>query len=365
MQIAIFGAGNGAFAAAAHMTLNGHQVTLANRSFNKIDFLASDPRLEITGGAFPSCTVNINRIAKTPIEAIKNADIIMICVPTTGHEYYAKEIAPVLSEDQIILLNPGHMGGALHFAHNLRKYGYSQKLNLFETHTLTYTCRLEAKNRIGIYNLCPNIMFASLPSGNKQYLRILELYPTLLLMPNVLYTSLSDHNAVLHPPGMLLNAARIQSTNGDFTFYIEGTSPAVADLIKALDDERLGIAKKLGLTLPSFLDAFYESNYTTKAAYESGSIYQALKESAPNKTIKCDPSLDSRYVHEDVGYGLVALTAIAKAIGVNTPIMDAFISLFCYINKTDYRVTGMTLEKLGLEGLSSVQSIIDKVERIF
>lgn len=362
MRITIFGAGNGAFAAAAHMTLEGHRVTLSNRTFSRLEPLMEKKEISIIGGALPDTTVTIDRLLPVGKEAIQDAEVIMVCLPNIGHKYYAKAIAPFLREDQTIFLNPGHMGGGLQFSRLLRLYGYTGKFNLCETHTLTYACRKEGPYTAGIYNVADKSLVASLPANNEEALKkVLNLYPSLKRVPSVLHTSLSDHNAVMHPPGMVLNAARIENTNGNFTFYDEGTSPAVAELIGALDEERLAIASSLDIELDSFLEVFYQIEYTTKEAYESGSIYQALKQSEPNKTIMCDPSLDSRYIHEDVGFGLVPMSLIAKIIGVETPIMDSFINLCSRMNGINYWHTGLTLEKLGLADITSKDALLNRI----
>ena len=41
-------------------------------------------------------------------------------------------------------------------------------------------------------------------------------------------TGLNNMGAIFHPALTLLNAARIESTGGEFQFYIDGVSPSVA-----------------------------------------------------------------------------------------------------------------------------------------
>ncbi len=84
--------------------------------------------------------------------------------------------------------------------------------------------------------------------------------------------------------------------------------------------------RRLAFRRKPFIDAFYEAGLTTKAARDSGDIARACRESAPNKTIKSPPSLDHRYVHEDVGYGLVPMAALGRLAGVPTPTIDALIA---------------------------------------
>ena len=83
-----------------------------------------------------------------------------------------------------------------------------------------------------------------------------------------------------------------------------------------------------GVPTVRFLDAFHASGLTTDAARDSGDISRACKESGPNKTIKSPSSLDHRYVHEDVGFGLVAFSAFGSLAGVSTPVIDSHVTLF-------------------------------------
>jgi len=62
--------------------------------------------------------------------------------------------------------------------------------------------------------------------------------------------------------------------------------------------------------------------------------------------------LTSRFVTEDVPYGLVLISSIGKRFNVPTPTVDAIIHLASVLNGTDYRKEGMTLEKLGLGDMS-------------
>ena len=61
---------------------------------------------------------------------------------------------------------------------------------------------------------------------------------------------LSALNPVVHPPGVLLNAGRIERSRGEFYFYDEGVTPGVVRAIMALDAERRAVAAALGHDLP-------------------------------------------------------------------------------------------------------------------
>ena len=83
------------------------------------------------------------------------------------------------------------------------------------------------------------------------------------------------------------------------------------------------------------------------------SAYRAIHESEPNRTINSPGTLDHRYLKEDVGYGLVPMAEIGRLVGVETPVIDAFITLASVISRTDYRKQGLTLEALGLAGVKA------------
>jgi opine dehydrogenase len=186
-----------------------------------------------------------------------------------------------------------------------------------------------------------------------------EIFPNIVAAANVLETGFSNINAIMHPAGMLGNAGWIEKSGGDFLWYYEGITPAIGKWIDALDAERLAIVRNLGLQPPRFVDIFHQAGLTTSAGRESGSAYQAIHESEPNMTIKSPPSLDHRYIREDIGYGLVPMAAIGKLVGVKTPVMDALITLASTALGVDFRVEGLTLDKMGLaavkpEGLPKI-----------
>src|SRR4029434_10340133 len=99
------------------------------------------------------------------------------------------------------------------------------------------------------------------------------------------------------------------------------------------------------------VDIFHQAGLTSEAARTSGSIYRAINESEPNRTIRSPKTLDHRYIREDVGYGLVPMAEIGRLLGINTPVIDALITLASVVSRTDYRKEGLTLEKMGLAAI--------------
>lgn len=362
-KIAILGAGNGGCAAAADLTLRGFQVRLFSRSESTTVKLGKLGEVElIEGGVSKKAAPFFISPHLAPV--VQGVDLIVVVTPAVGHEYLAKGIAPYLTDGQVVMLNPGHTGGALHFTYLLHQLGCQAKVRLCESVTLTYICRMPQFGRVEIYRRTANLRCAALPAQYSGDLvrEIQQVFPNLVPAVNVLETGLSNINAIMHPAGMLANMGWVEHSSGEFLYYREGITPSVGAWIDAVDAERLEIVKSLGLPPRRFVDIFYEAGLTTAAARDSGAAYQAIHESEANFTIKSPPSLDHRYIREDVGYGLVPMAEIGRWLGVKTPVMEALITLASTALGVDFRRDGLTLKQMGLANVApgSLQKILEE-----
>ncbi len=349
-RIAVLGAGHGGFAAAADLTRLGFEVRLQSRNRAKLDQIRERGGIEMHGvyeGFVP-----VTRLTQSVADAVAGVDLIMLVVPSMAVGDYARELAPLLTPERPVLINPGHTGGGLHFVHALRTAGYSADIKTAETVTLTYICRSTGPASVSLYSYTRNLAFAAFPGRHAENLFALlkPLYPQIELASSVLETALTNINATFHPPGMLMNAGWIEHSHGNFLFYHEGITESVARVIAAVDAERMAVGKALGVPTRSFVEAFYRAGLTTREAMESGDIVRACRESAPNRAVKSPPALQHRYIYEDVGYGLVPMAALARLGGVATPVMDLLIDLANLAIGTDLRQSGPALADMGLAG---------------
>jgi opine dehydrogenase len=113
----------------------------------------------------------------------------------------------------------------------------------------------------------------------------------------------------------------------------------------------MALATRLGVPTLSLVEALARAGYTTAEAASTGSVYQALQAGDPISGVKAPPLLDHRYLHEDVGWGLVQWLHLAEAVRVPTPAIEALVVLAGVINGVDYRSDGLTLERMGLTGM--------------
>ena len=172
---------------------------------------------------------------------------------------------------------------------------------------------------------------------------------------NVLQTSLQNGNPVIHPTVSLLNAALIERTQGDFYFYEEGVTPAVGRLLKAIDRERIAIGQRLGIEVIPEPEIGQLQGYMRETSYDRG-----YAEAPGFQGIKAQKTLNHRYIHEDVGYGLVFLQNLGAQIGVETPNIAAVIQLASTLMARNYLAEApRTMKSLGLSEYS-----VDDLEQI-
>jgi len=174
-----------------------------------------------------------------------------------------------------------------------------------------------------------------------------DAFPQFIDGETVLHTGLDNMGAIFHPALTLLNAGRIESTGGDYQFYLEGVTPSVARVLESLDRERVTIASALGIR------ARTAREWLTLAYNAVGeSLYEAIHNQPGYRGIKAPPTLNHRYITEDVPMSLVPLAALGQRYGVEVQAIDSLIRLACIVHQTDYWRRGRTLDVLGIEQLS-------------
>jgi len=172
--------------------------------------------------------------------------MIMITVPASSHADIARKIGKYLEPGQLVMLHPGHTFGVFEFKSTLNKTGIDTPIIVGEIQTFLLTCRLTGPAEVfvsGIKNKIPISIFPAKDGFSKANL-LFQFYPSSIKAPNVLKTSLDNLNAIVHPPVTLLNTGRIDSGE-EFLYYWQGFTPAVSNILEALDAERFRLAEAL------------------------------------------------------------------------------------------------------------------------
>jgi opine dehydrogenase len=346
----VIGAGHGGKAMAAHLALMGVKVTLYNRTPDHVAVIKKRGGIELEsaeGG--PHGFGKLTKVTSDMGEALKDAAIVMVVVPSSAHADVAQKIAPYLKNGQIIILHPGRTCGAIEFTKVIRDNGCKADVTISEAETFIYASRSDGPAQARIFRIKEAVPLAALPATRTQ--RVLDAigpaYPQFIDGGNVLQTGLNNMGAIFHPALTLLNAGWIESTHGDYQFYIDGVTPSVARVLEALDRERVTVASSLGIRARTALE-WLQLAYDTVG----NDLHEAIHNQPGYYGIKAPPTLNHRYIFEDIPMSLVPIASLGERYGVSVRGMDAIIRLACIVHRTDYWRRGRTLDKLGINELS-------------
>lgn len=345
-EVAILGAGSGGLAAAADLAFRGHQVRLYNRSDGALEPIRAQGGIRASGAAGEGMA-ELPKVTTSLDDAIDGADAIVVVLPATAHAAIARAIGR-RNQRAPLVLNPGHMCGSLHVRRVLEAEG--QRRTIVDLGTLTYVSRSLAPGSVDVYLRATGIPLAVTPDDEDAARLADDLFPGQRRAAHAMEAWFWDVNMVLHPPGMIVGAARIESTGGDFNFYGDGITPAVEAVMRSLDGERVAVARAFGVDVPDLAETMASIGTADPDAAHAGRLGDAIRGGAANASIKAPPRLDHRYLHEDVPYGLVPLAALGRVARVPTPVTDSLVRLAETVAGREYEIDGLNEDVLGING---------------
>jgi opine dehydrogenase len=352
-KVAVLGGGNGSHAMAADLALKGLEVNIGEAPEFKETFATTLRRQEITlidaEGAEKTAKM---ALATTDFaEAIKGVDYVMLPIPATGQERFFRAIMPHLEDGQTVVSWPGNYG-SLYFARLLKEEGVKKDITIAEAHTLPWGCRLEAWGRIKVFVDAWKLLLAALPAKETaRVVKELKDYYPVEAASSVLETSLNNLNPIVHPVGTILNAGAVDSRQGEFHLYRDGTTRSVANAMKAIFEEVSLVGEAVGVKMLTYPEEVFYLKSTIMSYYFKAPV--DMESTVAH--ISGPASMTSRYITEDIPYGLVPVAGLACSYGVDIPIIDATICLASVINGADYYEAGRSLGELGIAGLKRAE----------
>ncbi len=356
MKFTVIGAGHGGKAMAADLAIMGAQVNLYNRTWMNIEPIKERGGISLikllNGGKdrFGKLALVTDDIA----EAIRGVQVIMVVIPALGHAWIASQLAPHLEDGQIVVLNPGRTFGAIEFRRMLDKHHCQAKVIVAEAQTFIYASRSDGPAQSRIFRTKEAVPLAAYPATDTKAVldAINPYYPQFINGKTVLHTGLNNIGAIFHPTIMVHNIGWVESVSGDFQFYLDGVTPAVARIMEATDRERVRIGQALEIEVLTALDWL-------KLAYEAtgANLFEAIHNQPGYRGIKAPTTINHRYINEDIPMSLVPMASMGKACGFRVRGMESIIRLACIARQTDYWKIGRTVENLGLAGMSKEEML--------
>ncbi len=345
MNVTILGAGNIALANAALLTDAGHQVTLWSPSGKGTATLRERFTLAFSGAATGRATVHVARDVATAVAA---AQVVVIAVPAYGHAAVMDACAPHLAVGQMVFVMPMLSLTALYLAKLLRARRIDVPIVSFGTTVMT--ARKTGAAEVRLLSIRSKIDLAALP------VRLTEAaMRTATVLYGERFSAQSDTlaiamvnvNPISHVPLALGNLTRIEK--GEVWTQYDHMTGAVANMIVAVDGERLGVAAAFGLKVRSIEEHFHYSFDVpmTDLSTQSMAVHTGIG-SPPGPV-----SLESRYFTEDVPYGLAFYAAMGRVVGVTTPCTDACIALASAACGRNFVAENRIVGALGLDRLST------------
>ncbi len=343
----IIGAGHGGKAMAAHLSLMGAEVALWNRTYDHISMIEKRQGIDLEsyeGG--PHGFGKLALVTSDIQKAVSFAQVLMVVLPSSAHADMAKIMAPHLKDGQIVILHPGRTLGAIEFVKVMRDNGCNADVTVAEAETFIYASRSDGPAQARIFRIKEAVPLAALPAVRTEMVleAIKHSYPEFIDGIDVLHTGLNNMGAIFHPTLTLLNAGWIEHTHGEYQFYIDGVTPSVARVLEVLDRERVTVASSVGIRARTATE-WLQLAYNTYGE----NLHEAIQNQPGYYGIKAPPTLNHRYIFEDVPMSLVPIASLGKRYGVSVSGMESIIRLGSIIHRTDYWRRGRTVERLGLE----------------
>lgn len=208
-RYAVIGAGNGGKAMAAYLALLGVQVTLYNRTASRVEIIQLRGGIDLENPNEPRGFGKLYKVTDNMEEALRDADIVMVIVPSTAHYDVAKAAAPFLRDDHIVILNPGRTGGTLEFRFTLVQENCTTNPIIAEAETFLFASRSEGPSQAKIFRIKEAVPLAALPAMHTAEVleAIRPVLPQFIDGKNVLQTGLNNMGAIFHPTWLCLMLA--------------------------------------------------------------------------------------------------------------------------------------------------------------
>lgn len=350
---AVLGAGCGGQTFAGDIASKGYSVKLFNRSPGRLGNLLKSRKVNLEGAI--QAEGHLEAVTTDIAEAMDGVDVIMVATTALGHKDIARSVAPYLNDGQVMMLNPSRTFGALEVANEIYSARPDVNVIICEANTLVYATRVTEPGQARVFGVKNEVAIATLIPWQTGYvLDILSpLFPQMKAAKNILVTSLGNIGAIFHPTITIFNQQKIREGRR-FEFYCEGVNEVTAKFMEKLDDERQAIARSLDTMIPS-LEEWLESRYSIRG----DSLCSMIRDNPAYRGIYAPDTLKHRYLLEDVPTGLVPLSLVGRALGIQTPNMDYLIAEAERITGYDLRLNGRTLSSLGLTDVNIRKELFD------
>ena len=379
MKVAVLGSGVGALAVAAGMSRHGRHTVMAEFD----DFGANLEPVAALGGVTVSSDWNGAPVepgtgapiepvtvaaglpaAGAPIalepvavaadipEALDSAELAVVVAPCSTYERWVRAIAPHVTADQTVLFVGGG-GGAI-----VARRAIEPPTTVAEANTLPYLVRPSGPGSVAAFRKLGGVLIAALPSTPNETARVMglidDVWPCATATDTVWSTVLASYDAIDRVATAAANAGTLENRTGGMPVRGEDATPAVLNVIEAVDGELLALRRALNSKEPRGYRDFLVAQGLAPDLGGGATLFDTVRagEAVPgNAPTAAAGGLDTRYITDNVPCALVLASSLGEAAGVPTPVIDELVAAASVMLGPDFRPEGPTLATLGLDGL--------------
>jgi len=342
--VGIVGAGAVACGMAALLSSSGHRVFLWSPSGKGTAALAAGSPLRAEGAVEGAFRVGI---ASSAEELAAAANIIVLALPANAHRKMMDEIAPCLTHRHVVVISSHASFGALYLSRLLRERALD--LPIVAWGTTVVSGRLVDQAHVRVNTVRSKIDMCTLPERRSEegLSACRRLFGDRFVeREGLLAITLSNLNPQNHMGIALCNMTRME--RGEHWDQGLNVTPNVGRLLEALDAERLAIAAALGLKVRTIFEHFHLSFHVP-----TGSVSEMNQEMSRLGRGGTGPATaDSRYVTEDVPFGLLATVRLGELAQRPARLHRAGVDIFSALYGRDFSAENDLLRALGLDALS-------------
>lgn len=381
--VAVLGAGAVGRSLAADCKLAGNTVRLydlpefAKESLKDID----KSGIEIEGFEWNKYNFRRSGVAHFDLvsddleKTLNGANLVIVAVPSIGHDAFFKKLAPALKNGQIVHILPDNFG-SLKLRKELRNINSDAKVIIGGWSSTPYGTRIVKQagidsKRVFFRYRAISLRGAALPSVDQE--QFLESSKQLGCFDSVTFgdgatsgdtvldIGFSNVNPTLHCPGSILGAAVMENygrvfggnDKSDFSIYSHVYTKSVSEVQYAFYQEEEKLAEKIGVDMQHYeKETFFSRSNILGPEYMGEGSFSSFDEQFEMAFGTGPFDIQNRYVTEDIPVGCHIYHKLGKKFGIQTPVIDSIITMGSAMLQRNFYEEGVTLEDLGIGHLT-------------
>jgi opine dehydrogenase len=323
MDVSIVGAGAIAMGYAAFLLEKGHAPSIWSPSGSRATALMDGEPLVVAGAIegrfYPKVCIRAEEVAEN--------DVIIFALPAYGHRAVIDRLLPFIEPHHTVIISSHLSFAALYMARKLAERRIRIPIAVWNTTVLTCKARTSTDIKVGAIRAKVDMATVPVSFAPEVHALCVDLFgDRFAAKDDILTIDLSNLNPQSHMGIALCNLTRIE--RGEAWGQRANITPTVGRLLEALDLERRSIASAFGKSVRSISE-----HYELSFGISGKSVAEiSLELAGRGQEIAGPLDINTRYVLEDVPFGLVPTLYLARMSGEPAPLHRSGLEILsaCY-----------------------------------